>query len=286
MKPCGAIDGLILKPTPGSPAPFTESQFEQEVYRRTGLSPIYRTEPEDIFIVGYPKSGNTWMQNLVAGVVYGIDARLTPDSLIQDLVPDVHSQPWYRRHGRPMFFKTHHLPRPEYRRVIYLIRDGRDAMVSYFHFLNAINKCEPDFLKMVSIGEGLFPCCWHEHVNAWMENPHGAKLITISYESLKTDTVAKLKELCVFAGIERTCDFLQSVALACSFDEMREKEKKNGAWHSANVAEGQTIRASWRNRFVQGRNAAGCFSGVHATSWADACSSWISSGLGRSRNLR
>jgi len=79
-----------LKPILGSPAPFTESQFEQEVYRRTGLSAIDRTDPEDIFIVGYPKSGNTWMQNLVAGVIYGIDARLAPDSLIQDLVPDVH----------------------------------------------------------------------------------------------------------------------------------------------------------------------------------------------------
>jgi hypothetical protein len=220
-----------LKSILGSRTPFTESQ-EQEVYRRTGLSPIDRTDPEDIFIVGYPKSGNTWMQNLVAGVIYGIDARLAPDSLIQDLVPDVHSQPWYRRHGRPMFFKTHHLPRPDYRRVVYLVRDGRDAMVSYFLFLSAIDKREPDFLKMVSIGEGLFPCCWHEHVNAWMKNPHGAKLITISYESLKTNTVAKLKELCAFAEIERTCDFLQSVALACSFDEMREKEKKMG-WHSA-----------------------------------------------------
>ena len=29
--------------------------------------------PEDIVVVGYPKSGNTWFQFLVAGAVYGVD---------------------------------------------------------------------------------------------------------------------------------------------------------------------------------------------------------------------
>jgi hypothetical protein len=224
--------GRILKLIPKAAPALLKDRFDEKVHHRTGLWPIHRTDPEDIFIVGYPKSGNTWMQYLVASVLFGTDSRLTPDSLIQDLVPDVHSQLWYRRYRAAMFFKSHHLPRPEYRRVIYLVRDGRDAMVSYFHFLSAINRSAPDFLKMVSNGEGLFPCRWHEHVNAWMKNPYEAKLIMITYESLKANTVAKLKELCAFAEIERTCDFLKSVALACSFDAMREKEKKMG-WHSA-----------------------------------------------------
>lgn len=214
---------------------FLKYRFDKKIERRTRLLPIYRTDPEDIFIVGYPKSGNTWMQNLVAGIVFGIDPRLTPDSLIQDLVPDVHAQRWYRRYGTPMFFKTHHLPRPEYRRVIYLVRDGRDAMISYFHFLSAINKSEPDFLKMVSNGGGLFPCRWHEHVEAWTANPFGAEMITISYESLKEKPIDKLQELCSFARLERNRDSLEAVVQDCSFDVMRDKERKfgwddNGAW--------------------------------------------------------
>src|ERR1017187_5491754 len=108
------IGKLILKPA----APFIKRQFNEEVYRRTKLSLIDRTNPEDIFIVGYPKSGNTWIQNMVAGVVFGVNPVLTPDTLIQDLVPDVHYRLYYKRYGTPMFFKSHHLPRPEYKRVI------------------------------------------------------------------------------------------------------------------------------------------------------------------------
>lgn len=210
---------------------FLKYRFDNKIQRRTGLSPIYRTDPEDIFIVGYPKSGNTWMQNLVASIVFGTRAHLTPDSLVQDLVPDVHDGAFYRRYGTPTFFKSHHLPRPEYRRVVYLVRDGRDAMVSYFHFLSAINQRTPDFLKMVTLGEGLFPCRWHEHVEAWSKNPYGAEMITISYESLKNQAVEQLRKLCQFAALERTTEFLKSVADACSFEAMREREKTMG-WSS------------------------------------------------------
>lgn len=214
-----------------SPKRFLRQRFERRIQRVTGLSSIRQTEPEDIFIVGYPKSGNTWMQNLVAGMVFGVDPHFTPDTLVNELVPDVHDQMFYRRYRTPTFFKSHYLPRPEYRRVVYLVRDGRDAMVSYFHYLGAISGREPDFLRMVSEGEELFPCRWHEHIEAWTKNPYGAKMITIRYESLKTDPVEQLRTLCQFAGLERSQALLQSVVEGCSLDAMREREKQMG-WSS------------------------------------------------------
>src|SRR5579871_1431411 len=112
--------------------------LERRMRFQANLIPISESRPEDVFIAGYPKSGNTWVQNLLVGVVYGAAPSRVPDTLVQDLVPDVHSRSWYRRYGRLMFFKTHHLPRPEYRRVVYLLRDGRDVMVSYWHHREAL----------------------------------------------------------------------------------------------------------------------------------------------------
>src|SRR6516164_7971160 len=73
-----------------------------------GHRPITDTEPADIFLAAYPKSGVTWLQLLVAGAIYGLDPQQTPDSLVQDLVPDVHYRPSYKRYRTPTFFKTHH----------------------------------------------------------------------------------------------------------------------------------------------------------------------------------
>ena len=204
-----------------------ESDPEAQILSAAKLLPISESDPGDIFIAGYPRSGNTWMQYLIAGVTLGLDVRLTPDSLVQALIPDVHSTRFYRRFATPTFIKTHHLPRAEYRRVIFLVRDGRDAMVSYFHFLAVLGNLQ-DPLTLVKTGEGLFPCRWHEHVEAWLANPYGAEMIMVRYEMLMEDTVNELRRICDFAGLVRERSLLERISQQSTFEAMRERERKLG----------------------------------------------------------
>ena len=150
---------------------FLTSLVDRRIASQTGLTPISRFSDEDIFIVGYPRSGNTWFQHLVTGIYFGVDLDVGPVDLVPELVPDVHFKNYYWRIKTPMFFKTHHLPRPEYKRVVYLVRDGRDVMVSYYHYQAKMMNARIDFLEMVRDGGGLFPGKWHEHVQAWAANP-------------------------------------------------------------------------------------------------------------------
>src|SRR3989442_12778221 len=102
-----------------------EREIDNRIHTMSGLMRIDETRPEDIFVVGYPKSGNTWMQNLLAGLVYGLDPEHMPNDLFDHLVPDVHYRRYYRRFGtppQPMHFKSHHLPHHQYRRVTYILR--------------------------------------------------------------------------------------------------------------------------------------------------------------------
>ncbi len=210
------------------PARLSQNRREKKIARETGLTSIRQTDPADIFIVGYPKSGNTWMQNLIAGVVHDLDPEYLSDAKILDLVPDVHACRYYRRHQTPMYFKTHYLPRAEYRRVIYLLRDGRDVMVSYYHHLQALNPGPVDFSEIVRTGRLLFPSKWHDHVNAWVSNPFGAQILTVRYEDLLQNPVSQLRRICDFAGIERSEQLLENVSRKSSFAKMREKEEKTG----------------------------------------------------------
>jgi hypothetical protein len=193
-----------------------------------GFTAIERTDPSDIFIVGYPKSGNTWFQELICATVYGIDPRLSPPLLSNDLVPDVHFNKFYRRYAKQMYFKSHALPMEEYRRVIYLVRDGRDAMVSYYHYLKAIHKREIDFFELVKSGLSLIPCKWHEHVEAWEKNPFESELITIKYEDLLTEPVREMERFCAFAKVERSRAELEKAVDLCRFKNLRQKEDKMG----------------------------------------------------------
>jgi Sulfotransferase domain len=211
-----------------APMRILQNQRDKKIARKRGLPPITETKPADIFIAGYPKSGNTWMQNLVAGVAYNLDPEHLSDSQILNLVPDVHACRHYQRRQTPMYFKTHHLPRPEYRRVIYLLRDGRDVMVSYYHHLRALNGDDVDFSEIVRTGRHLSPSKWHDHVNAWRSNPFGAEILTVRYEDLLENPVSELRRVCEFAGIERSPEVLENVCRQSSFSKMREKEEKTG----------------------------------------------------------
>jgi hypothetical protein len=198
--------------------------------RATGLTPINDHRADDIFVVGFPKSGNTWVQYLLAGLLCGVDAARCPDAFIQEIMPDVLDRAGYRRHTQPMFFKSHQLPQPGYRRVIYLLRDGRDAMVSYFHHYNALFP-GMDLATLVRTAPDL-PAHWHEHVEAWLANPHGAELLVVKYEELHRDPVAQLRRICTFAGIEADDDRLVRVSEAASFANMQQREKRLGWDHS------------------------------------------------------
>src|SRR5579883_412947 len=146
-------------------------------------------------------------------------------SMVQYLVPDVHAVRWYKRHAKAMFFKSHWLPKPEYRRVIYLLRDGRDAMVSYLHYRQALQGQEFNFLEFMENKELVFPCKWHEHVEAWRANPYQAEMMLVRYEDLKADPVKELRRMCEFAGLERPTQVLKLAAQSSSFERMQAKEK-------------------------------------------------------------
>ena len=207
------------------------TQLKEAQWRKAGYSPIHETSEDDIFLVGYPKSGNTWMQNLVAGLMYRINTEYLPDRLTQILVPNLHGFEYYKRIQTPMVFKSHFLPQPEYRRVVYLVRDGRDALVSYYHMLRAEEE-QISYHQMVNDGLGVFPCKWHQHVSQWNSNPFAADILWVRYEDLLSDPMKELKRFCEFCRLDRSTSDIQDCIAGNSFEKMKDKEKKFG-WNNS-----------------------------------------------------
>jgi len=196
--------------------------------------------PDDVFLVSYPKSGNTWTRFLVANLVY--PDRSVDFSNINDLTPDPEaaSKRQLARAQRPRIIKSHQFFDPRYPRVIYIVRDPRDVLLSEYHFGIkrrliaedfAMEKYLPLFLQRApdyTYGS------WGENVGSWFYvRRHSPTFLCVRYEDLLSDGVRELGRIAEFLGLPPDHQRLQSALERSSADRMRELERKQAhLWSS------------------------------------------------------
>jgi hypothetical protein len=129
---------------------------------------------------------------------------------------------------RPRFIKSHAPFRFQYPQVIYIVRDGRDVAVSYYH--HHIRKGWIDsetpfssFLKKFNKGELDDFGIWGEHVTTWIKQAN--QLLLVRYEDLQEDAETELRRVLNFAELEVEETAVKSAVEASAFENMRRKEE-------------------------------------------------------------
>ncbi|MGB3811223.1 MAG: sulfotransferase domain-containing protein [Parvibaculum sp.] len=190
---------------------------------------------KDAFICSYPKSGNTWLRFLIANLLHpGGDVSF---STINQLVPDIYSLNVGKmaQLPTPRILKSHEAFRPDYRRVLYICRDPRDVLLSYYHFSRRERTIDDDLpmkdfarlfldggLQWQEIGT------WAEHVGSWM----GARQIDdrfcfLRYENLYADPVGELRRIAHILKIPATTKMLEGAVEASTANRMRSLEQSD-----------------------------------------------------------
>jgi hypothetical protein len=211
--------------------------------RAFGLHPPGRdldVFPDDTFLVSYPKSGNTWCRFLIANLMY---PEKRPDfSNINELVPD--PEAISKRHlnalPRPRILKSHQYFDPRYQRVIYIVRDPRDVVLSEYHFQ----------IKRRVIGEE-FPLAgfvtrflgnqlghpygsWFENVGSWFFTRRNLPgFLLVRYEALQSQAEAEMARIATFLRVAGDPRSLAFAIEQSSADRMRALENKQAhLWSS------------------------------------------------------
>jgi len=200
---------------------------------QTSLGRNFEVFDDDTFLVSFPKSGNTWTRFLIANLLYpeqdvnfGTIDRLVPESeqLTRNQLKQV---------PRPRIMKSHEYFDTRFRKVIYIVRDPRDVVVSQFHFYRKRRRIADDypiekFVTRFVAGDTSDYGSWGDNVASWLVARQNSKdFLLLRYEDMMAQTVAELTRVAAFLGRDTTPERIAKAVERSSADEMRKLENKN-----------------------------------------------------------
>ena len=200
----------------------------------------------DVFLVGHPKSGNTWLAYLLALVLFPKQADQITLANLRRFVPDAsgrdHVIAKYQPLPNPRTFRNHQPLYPKrYHRIIYVIRDPRSVLVSLWHHYRVARKdttTRVEELVDEYLTNDRFDVWmhnldrWDHHVTRFTLPPTAtSSLLLVKYEDLVRNRRQQLDRLVEFLNIETTPESLSSADERGSFEAMRHAEERHGVEH-------------------------------------------------------
>ena len=210
----------------------------------------FKFRDDDIVIATYAKSGTTWMQQIVAQLLFNGDegvevSQMSPWVDLRIMPPEAIAGLEHQTHRR--FVKTHlpldalvFSPKAKY---IFVGRDGRDAAWSLFNhhsnakddFFAAFNNTPGlvgprlergsndvhDFYRAWFAGDG-FPYwpVW-ENIRSWWAVRHLPNVKFIHFNDMKSDLAGSIKQIADFIAIKPNAETFEKIVAHCTFDYMK-----------------------------------------------------------------
>ncbi len=169
--------------------------------RATGIRPIW--------LASYPRSGNTFLRIILQNLfrlptysIYRVEGAEFPDPSAEAL----EEAPFLPRDWRELLsdapqaetvlIKTHNPP-PDNRKAIYLVRDGRASIDSYYHYHKKFAFEQPSLTEVIA-GACQFGS-WSEHYLAWQPKTR-PETLWLRYEDLVSRPAEFIPALSKFIG--------------------------------------------------------------------------------------
>ncbi|KAM7058823.1 sulfotransferase 2A1-like [Molossus nigricans] len=196
---------------------------------------------DDVLTLSFPKSGTNWLIEILCLIHSKGDPTWIQSVPIWDRSPWIENITGYNalkdKEGPRLM--TSHLPIQIFpksifkskTKMIYLIRNPRDILVSGYFFwssTNVVKKPESleQYFEWFLQGNVAFGS-WFDHVRGWMSMKGKENFLVVSYEELQQDTRSTVQKICRFLGKTLQPEELSSLLENSSFQVMKENKMSN-----------------------------------------------------------
>lgn len=206
----------------------------------------YAAKPDDVFIVGFPKSGTTWMQQIIYLLQNEGRAPVNYSELNEkSFYMDISGCDCLCNTERPLSIKSHLpfdlMPYNPHAKYVYVARNPFDVCVSYYHFIGSkYGVC--DFNEWFDIfmdpNEALYGD-YFDSLLSWWHRRNNSNVLFVTYEEMhksKTEAILRIAHFLDYKLAEKLRKsengFMQSVLHYSSFDHMKKTiDESFGLWH-------------------------------------------------------
>lgn len=154
---------------------------------------------------------------------------------INTRVPDIYSLPKRELNSlaNPRILKSHEYFDPRYPKTLYVVRDVRSVLISYFHHMKLTarideNTAISDFAEMFMAGTADSYGDWQDNVTSWIRvranNPDRFRLLR--YEDLQTNPHESCETIYEFLGLDRSDGAIANCLELSAFKRMKSLEAK------------------------------------------------------------
>jgi aryl sulfotransferase len=217
----------------------------------------FEPRPGDVFVCTPAKCGTTWMQAIVASLLWpdgnppGKVLELSPWIEFEaDPIDDVLARLAAQRHRR--FIKTHTpadgIPLFAQAKYVFVARDGRDAFMSMCNHLERFRNdvreglnarvADQDVMQMLPWDGDIhaFFAVWLpmlgmlEHVETFWQHRHDPNVLLVHYNDLKEDLGGEMRRVADFLDIALPPSKWRAAVERCTFESMRARGSEIGAF--------------------------------------------------------